>query len=163
MGDPRRDDVYLSTRLHDPTTGARLRLQHQVSTKPITRTTNSLTNPGKRTGCTGQHDVADQHVIGDQIEDCLISERGAPWSPTHPPTDARRVTVASAAVASLESDWPRVVSQLATPVARLFGIEQHASPQGDIAAVSAVELALGTRIDERQSRNSMVRNAKELR
>jgi hypothetical protein len=59
----------------------------------------------------------------------LVSERGGHWSARQPPTDDRRVAMATAPVASLESDWPRIVSQLTSPVARLFGIERYATPE----------------------------------
>ena len=58
----------------------------------------------------------------------LRSERGGYWSPRQSPIDARRVATASSPVASLGPNWPIVVSQLASPVARLFGIEQFATP-----------------------------------
>lgn len=57
----------------------------------------------------------------------LRSERGGYWSPRPPAIDTRRVATASSPLASLEPDWPIVVSQLASPVARLFGIEQLAT------------------------------------
>lgn len=65
------------------------------------------------------------HGLASRI---LISEQGGHWSPRRPPIDARRVATATSPVASLESDWPIVVSKLASPVARLFGIEQFATP-----------------------------------
>jgi hypothetical protein len=58
----------------------------------------------------------------------LVNERGGVWSPRQPPIDALRVATANSPVASLDSDWPAVVSRLASPVARLFDIEQFATP-----------------------------------
>lgn len=58
----------------------------------------------------------------------LRSERGGYWSSRPASLDAHRVVTVSSPIASLEPDWPSVVSQLSSPVARLFGIEEFAAP-----------------------------------
>lgn len=59
----------------------------------------------------------------------LGSDGGAYWSPRPAPIDSHRAASAISPVASLEADWPAVVSRLTSPVARLFGIEEFAEPE----------------------------------
>jgi hypothetical protein len=51
------------------------------------------------------------------------------WSRRPVPIDSHRVATVVSPVASLKAEWPSIVSRLTSPVARLFGIEEFASPE----------------------------------
>lgn len=59
----------------------------------------------------------------------LRSGRGGHWSPRPVPIDDHRVSSGQWALPALHAEWSAIVSHLASPVGRLFGIEQFVTPE----------------------------------